>query len=248
MNCVILQPSYLPWRGYFHQVHKADVFVFLDDVQYDARGWRNRNRVLGPAGPLWITVPVHSGGSQTQRRPITSIEICWDSDWPARHLRTFQHCYRRAPFCNDALAWLEPHYRRRPRFLADLTIDLTIDVARRLGIEHTGFLRSSELHVAGRKTERLLSILRRVQATHYITGPSARAYLDEGLLLREGITVEYMCYEYPPYPQLQPGFEPQVSILDLMFMTGPDAGRFIWGDAGTMAGGHAPRAPLPSDG
>jgi hypothetical protein len=234
VNCVILQPSYLPWRGYFHQVHKADVFVFLDDVQYDARGWRNRNRILGPAGPQWITVPVHSQGSQTRQRSICSIEICWDSDWPARHLRTLQHCYRRAPFYDDVLAWLQPHYLRRPRFLAELTIDLTIDVARRLRIEHTGFLRSSDLHVEGRKTERLLSILRHVRATHYITGPSARTYLDESLLLSEGITVEYMSYDYPTYPQLQPGFAPQVSIVDLMFMTGPDAGRFIWGRAGPI--------------
>lgn len=234
MNCVILQPSYLPWRGCFEQIHKADVFVFYDDVQYDAHGWRNRNRVVGPAGPQWITVPVHQRGSRSRHRPICSIEICWDADWPAKHLRTLELCYRRAPFYADVMQWLAPHYLGRPQFLADLTIGLTIDAARQLRIRHTRFLRSSELDVSGLKTERLLSILQQVGATHYISGPSARSYLDADLLTRQGITLEYMTYDYPEYPQMRPGFEPRASIVDLMFMTGPAAARYIWRDAPTI--------------
>jgi hypothetical protein len=230
MKCVILQPSYIPWRGYFDQIRRADVFVFYDDVQYDARGWRNRNRVLSAGGPQWITIPVHHRDSQTERRPIHSIEICWETDWASRHLRTLEHCYRRAPHFCDVVDWLAPFYRRRDRFLADLTIELTCAIAERLGIQLTRFLRSSALRSEGHQTERLLSILRGLSATHYLTGPSARAYLDEGLLARHGIATEYMEYAYPDYPQLRPGFESHLSIVDLLVMTGPDAGRFIWGD------------------
>jgi hypothetical protein len=243
MRCVILQPSYLPWRGYFDQLCRADVFVFYDDVQYDARGWRNRNRVLGPGGPQWITIPVHHRGSQTGRRPIHTIEICWDSDWAAKHLRTLECGYARAPYCAEVLEWLAPFYQRRDRYLADFTIDLTRAIAARLAVCETRFLRSSELgrgypecetpapdvpgHASGAKTERLLSILRQLGATQYLTGPSARAYLDEALLARSGITVEYMRYDYPPYRQLRPGFEPQLSVVDLLFMQGPSAGELI---------------------
>ncbi len=229
MKCAILQPCYLPWRGYFDQIRKADVFVFYDDVQYDARGWRNRNRVLGPAGPQWITIPVHHRGSQTERRPIHTIEICWDSDWTARHLRTLECSYRRAPWFDEVLSWLAPFYRRRDRYLADLVIDLTLAVAERISLPSTRFLRSSRLQAEGRRTARLLSILQQVGASHYITGPSARDYLDESLLGQYGITVEYMAYHYPPYPQLRSAFEPALSIVDLLFMAGPDAGRYIWG-------------------
>lgn len=230
MKCVILQPSYIPWRGYFDQIRRADVFVFYDDVQYDARGWRNRNRVLGAGGPQWITIPVHHRGSQTERRPIHSIEICWETDWASRHLRTLEHCYRRAPHFREVVDLLAPFYRRRDRYLADFTIELTCAIAERLGIQSTRFLRSSALHSEGNQTERLLSILRGLCATHYLTGPSARAYLDEGLLARHGIATEYMDYAYPDYPQLRSGFEPHLSIVDLLVMTGPNAGRFIWGD------------------
>jgi hypothetical protein len=234
MKCVILQPCYLPWRGYFDQIRKADVFVFYDDVQYDARGWRNRNRVLGPAGPQWITIPVHHHGSQTERRPIHTIEICWDTDWPRKHIRTLECCYGRAPCFDDIWTWLAPFYQRRDRYLADLTIDLTMAVARWMSLESTRFLRSSQVHGEGSGTARLLSILQQVGATHYISGPSARAYLDEALLNRNGITVEYMSYDYPPYRQMRAGFEPNLSIVDLLFMAGPDAARSVSGAAQEM--------------
>jgi hypothetical protein len=89
-------------------------------------------------------------------------------------------------------------------------------------------VRSAEIAgVSGAKTERLISILQKVGATHYISGPSAQDYIEEELFRAAGITLEYMVYNYPAYPQLYPPFDPQVSILDLLFMTGPDALRAI---------------------
>ena len=73
MNCVILQPSYIPWRGYFDQIQKADVFVFYDDVQYDHHGWRNRNRIGGPRGGQWLTIPVHHKGTLASQTPVNEI-------------------------------------------------------------------------------------------------------------------------------------------------------------------------------
>src|SRR5258706_11300443 len=97
MNCVILQPSYIPWRGYFHQVHKADVFVFYDCVQYDDRGWRNRNRIKTARGPQWLTIPVHSKGAQTLVIPIKDVGIVWDNPWNKKHWAALQHNYGQAP-------------------------------------------------------------------------------------------------------------------------------------------------------
>jgi len=70
--------------------------------------------------------------------------------------------------------------------------------------------------------------LRKVGATHYISGPSARSYLDEAKLIEAGITLEYMVYKYPEYSQLYPPYELGVSILDTMFMCGPRTGDYIW--------------------
>src|SRR5580704_10335269 len=108
MTCVVLQPSYIPWRGYFHQIQKADVFVFYDDVQYDRDGWRNRNRIMGPHGPQWLTIPVSRKGSVVNRTPIASIAINWDTEWNTRHWKTLQQVYARAPYFRECADWLEP--------------------------------------------------------------------------------------------------------------------------------------------
>lgn len=245
MKVVILQPSYVPWRGYFHQVQKADLFVLYDDVQYDDRGWRNRNRIKTAQGSRWLTIPVRSKGAQKDAIPIDRIAIDWSQDWARRHLSTLRHAYAGAPHLERYHALLAEHLGRRPSLLADLTCELTIALARELGLG-TRFLRSSTLGASGAKTERLLDVLRRVGATRYISGPSARDYLDVPLLEASGISVEFMRYDYPEYPQLHPPFDPQVSILDLLVTHGPDAGRFIWGaPAPPSPGGSSAAPPAP---
>lgn len=228
MNCVILQPSYIPWRGYFHQIQKSDVFVFYDDVQYDTGGWRNRNRVKTAAGTRWLTIPVHSQGAETLQRPINSIEICWEQKWNAKHLAVLENAYRTAPYFKQYAPLIRSWYHQRPRLLADFTIQQTIDIARELGIQSTQFLRSSTFPAEGTKTDRLVSLLTQIGADHYLCGPAAKVYMDEALLNKHGITLEWMEYGYPEYPQMYPPFDPQVSILDLLMMTGEDAPRYIW--------------------
>ncbi len=228
MKCVILQPSYVPWRGYFHQIQKADVFVFYDDVQYDDRGWRNRNRIKTPEGPQWISIPVLGKGAQVNRTPIREIRIAWERPWARKHWERIRQCYGRAPFFERYAPLVQSFYERRDERLSEFTVDVTVALARELGSTCTRFLRSSDLGVSGARMDKLLGILERVGGTHYISGPSARAYIDEGRLAQAGITIEYMSYEYPEYPQLHGAYDPLVTILDLLFMTGPDASRYLW--------------------
>jgi WbqC-like protein family len=227
MNCVILQPSYIPWRGYFDQIRHADVFVFYDDVQYDKHGWRNRNRVKTANGGQWLTIPVAKKGNVAMHLLINEMRICWDTPWNAKHWASIQQSYRKTPYFKRYVPLLEKLYASRPEFLADFTITSTIALANELGITNTRFLRSSELSVAGTKTDRLVGILQAVGADHYISGPSARDYLEEEKLTAAGVTLEYAEYNYPPYEQLYPPYDPNVSILDLLFMTGPDALRYF---------------------
>lgn len=232
LTCVILQPSYLPWRGYFHQIQLADVFVFYDDVQYDHHGWRNRNRIKGPGGPIWLTIPVEKKGAHRLQVRTNQIRVCWQRDWPAKHWKALQACYARAPYFDSYKAQLEPFFQIRPPLLADFTVDLTKAIARLLGTRGTRFLRSSELGIEGARTDRLVAILRSLGADRYITGPSARDYLEEEKLRAAGIALQYMSYDYPEYPQLYPPYDPQVSILDLLFMVGPRAPAYIWDRTG----------------
>ncbi len=224
MNGVILQPSYIPWRGYFHQIAMADIFVFYDDVKYDKNGWRNRNRIKTKNGSIWLTIPVLTKGVETNQTPINQIQINWQQNWNRKHWQSLQMHYAKAPYFEKFALLLESFYQRHPNLLSEFTIDLTILLARELGIHHIQFIRSSEMEgITGQKTERLIQILSRLNVTHYISGPSAQSYIETAKFQNAGITLEYMQYEYAEYPQLYPPYDPQVSILDLMFMTGPNA-------------------------
>jgi len=228
VTCVILQPSYIPWRGYFHQIQKADCFVFYDDVQYDKHGWRNRNRIKTPRGPQWLTIPVQARGNVERRRTIQEIEIDWQRPWNRSHLDSMRQAYHGAPFYAEWEPFLADVYARTPSHLAPFAIEVTIELARRLGIAHTRFFRSSELGIPGRRTERLIAIAQYLGCDRYVSGPSAGDYLEEHRFAEAGITLEYMQYDYPEYFQLYPPFEANVTVLDLLFMTGLDAPKYIW--------------------
>jgi hypothetical protein len=232
MKCVILQPFYIPWRGYFHQIYKADAFVFYDDVQYEKRGWMNRNRVKTAHGGQWLSIPVQNKGSITENLPAGEIEIDRTQPvWREKHWKTLRQAYGKAPFFHCYESLFENFYERSDRFLVDFTIDLTLALARETGIKKTKFYRASDLNASGRKTDRLLSVLEKIGATHYITGAAAKNYIEPEKFAEAGITIEYMVYDYPEYEQLYPPFDGAVSILDLLFMKGGEAGKYIWPSA-----------------
>ena len=227
MNVVILQPSYIPWRGYFDQIRRADLFIFYDDIQYDKHGWRNRNQIKTHQGKQWLTIPVNSKGV-TQGVPIKDVRIDWSKPWAKSHLKSLTISYSKSPHFKGYLSLLGDLYQRRDEFLADFTIETSIRLARELGFTSTKFMRSSELtNLEGQKTDRVISVLKQVGATHYICGPSASSYMEAEKFDDAGITFEYMQYDYPEYPQMYPPYDPYVSILDLMFMTGNEAGDYF---------------------
>ena len=168
MKVVILQPSYIPWRGYFDQINQADLFIFYDDAQYDKHGWRNRNQIKTTQGNQWLTIPVHSKGV-CDGIPINDIRIDWSKSWAKKHLKALTYAYSKAPFWKSHQTWINSIYERKDTFLADFTIDITIELAAKLGITNTKFMRSSEIdNVSGKKTDRLINILEKVNATQYI--------------------------------------------------------------------------------
>jgi hypothetical protein len=226
---VILQPSYLPWRGFFDLVHRADVFVFYDDVQYDKHGWRNRNRIKTQAGTQWITIPVAHKGNVESGLLLSDARIVWNTPWTKKHASSIKQAYGKAPFFAEYAPLVDQFFAKKPELLVDFTIDTTLALAKVLGIEKTKFLRSSELGVKGERTERLVRILEKVGADHYLSGPSAKGYIEPGVFADAKIGLEYVAYDYPEYEQLHPPYDPQVSILDLLFMKGPAAPDFIWG-------------------
>lgn len=223
MRVGIIQSSFLPWRGYFDFIDDVDLFVFLDDVQYTRRDWRNRNRFKMAQGTGWVTVPVrYAERGQT----IEEILVDYDQPWDAKLLRLLEHSYGRTPYFERYIGPLRGLMEQRLRRLSELNIALTRWLMEELEIG-TEIRRSRDFAPYGAKTERLLSILQKAGASHYLSGPSARDYLDEEAFRTVGIGLSYKSYHYPDYPQPYPPFDGQVSVLDLLFNCGPDSRHYL---------------------
>lgn len=217
----IVQSNYIPWRGYFDLMASVDEFVLYDDVQYTRRDWRNRNQIKTPQGAQWVTVPVKVKGKYLQSIRETEIEHA--TIWAADHLKAFSLNYRRADAFTEVMPWLEGLYSDLPATLSQLNARLLAAIAERLGIR-TLLTDSSHYRLEGDKSERLASIAAQADASVYVSGPAALAYLDESVFHARGIKVEWFDYSgYQPYPQLWGDFLPNVSILDLLFNCGEDA-------------------------
>jgi hypothetical protein len=217
---VVLQPGYLPWLGYFDLLQKADVFVHYDDVQFDKHGWRNRNRVKGPKGAIWLTVPVLHSGRAGQS--ILDVEVDDRQDWRRKHLSTVAQSYARAPFIDTVLPRLRNIIERPWLRLVDLDLALIDWLAVEIGIA-TPRHRASELDVGGDRNERLINLCHHFRATRYLSGNAAQDYLDEAQFAAAGIEVVWHNYVHPSYAQQHGEFVPYLSVLDLLLNVGRDS-------------------------
>jgi hypothetical protein len=221
----IVQSNYLPWKGYFDLIAAVDEFIIFDDVQYTRRDWRNRNLIKTPKGTEWLTVPVKTKGNYYQA--IRDIEIDGTA-WALVHWKALQLNYRRTPFYEEVAALLEPSLRARQySHLSKLNHDIIEAICRYLGVR-TIISSSSEYELLTGKSERLAHLCSQAGATEYISGPSARRYLEESVFTERGISVAWFDYDdYPEYPQLWGAFNHHVTILDLLFNCGNEAPQYM---------------------
>lgn len=221
----IVQSNYIPWRGYFDLINSVDEFILYDDMQYTIRDWRNRNIIKTANGPLWLTIPVEVKGKYFQKIKDTNVS---DLQWPRKHWSSILHSYSKAKHFSDYRELFAGLYSEvEERSLSKINYRFINAICRLLGSKTT-LSWSMDYDFVGDKTEKLVNLCKQAGATHYISGPAARSYLLEEPFTNEGITVSYMDYSgYPEYTQLYPPFEPQVSIIDLLFNEGPDATKFM---------------------
>jgi hypothetical protein len=228
----IHQPNYLPWLGYFHKIARADVFVFLDDVQFSKGSYTNRVQILSPSGAKWLTIPVRVSLGQAIREIGIASPI-----WRVDHVDALRKAYAGAP----AFAAVWPEIRdallgAEGDELVEVNIGLVTFLAERLGLR-CQFRRSSELQLQSASDDRLIEITAQVSPSGtYLSGKGAAKYQDPDKFLRASLSFEYVSYSPPTYLQLtqpgQPDFVPGLSVLDAVFHLG-------WCGAAELVGGEA---------
>ncbi len=220
-----VQSNYIPWKGYFDLINLVDEFILFDDLQYTRRDWRNRNKIKTPSGLMWLTIPVEIKGKYFQKIKETVIS---DTNWKRRHWQSIIHNYARAKYFRDYMAPFEELYLGlQERCLSQINYRFLTAVCQILGIK-TKISWSMDYRLVDGKTERLVDLCKQAGATEYLSGPSAKGYIDESLFEAEGIALRYMDYSgYPEYSQLFPPFDHAVSVIDLILNTGPEAPKYM---------------------
>lgn len=213
-QCAIMQPTYLPWAGYFNLIAKADVFVFLDDAQLQKNSWHNRNRLLVNHVPHWITVPVKRN---FLAQSIKESEIDSTQNWQVKQSKLLQQTYSKHPFANDVLGICSVIENSSTKYLAELNISLICWVLDKLNIQ-TEIQLSSEMCVNGKRTGRLIELLKQLHADCYLSPKGAMDYLEEdGFRSQTAIKLLYQDFNPGPYQQHKhPKFESHLSIVDVV--------------------------------
>ena len=237
------QPSYLPWLGYLDKMAKADLFVVMDDLQYEAQNFQNRQRIKLASGPAWLSVPLVAG-TQSERICDKRIDNSGSvrQHWQRRHWRSIEVAYARAPFFGRYAHELHAIYFQPWTSL--LALDLyVLDLARRwLGID-VPVVRSSELGLAGEKTDRIIDMCRKLGARAYLTGKGGSTeYLDVEKLGRAGIGVIWQHFEHPVYPQRHGAFSSHLAFLDLVLHCGEGSRDVLFPRSHPI---HVPRTSPP---
>ena len=202
----------------------AEMFIYLDDVQFEKREFQNRNRIRTARGWQYLTAPVLSKGRFSQK--INEVEMDNSAAWRADHLRAIKLNYARAPFLKEHLPALEEIYSRDYRLLADLAV-ATADFLKDAFAVKTPVKFSSEFGINETSSARLARLCVAAGADEYLSGAGAKAYLDPGVFSFAGIKLSWQEFRPREYPQAFPGFEPDLSALDLLLNCGPASGEYL---------------------
>lgn len=213
----IHQPNYAPWLGFFQKISTADVFVFLDDVQFSKGSYTNRVKVLSHTGTKWLTVPVKVQFGQL----IREIRIA-HARWYESHLDYLYNTYRKASHFDAVwprMKQIYHHAAESPQLCAVNTL-ITEEVSRLLGL-HCTFRLSSGFPTCGNSDDRLVELVKQIDSRGtYLSGKGASAYQDPAKFAAAGLGFEYLDFTHPVYPQFQKNFTPGMSVLDPLFHLG----------------------------
>jgi hypothetical protein len=216
------QPTYLPWVGIFDQMMHSDVFVCCDDFQASFPGWLNRNRIKGPKGELWLTIPV----ARPHEAQIKQIKLAHDRPWRHKHLRSIEMCYSKAPYFERYIGRLREIFNAEWVYLHEFTIALIKYFRECLGISKE-FVLSSGVGASGHKSALVVDLCRRTKCNAAYLGAGTRSYVDARLFKEAGIEIEFQDLIHPVYPQQYGEFASHLGVVDILMNCGPGSAEII---------------------
>lgn len=228
LTVAVHQPHYLPWLGLIDKIDRSDRYVVLDTVQFERRGWQNRNYIAGPGKPLLLSVPVEQSSREER---IMDKTIDNTQKWRMKHYKALtEHCYRKTPYLSEYLDEIAHLYESEWKSLVELSIATTRLLLRAFGVT-TPMVRASELgDFPGHKSELIAQICAESGADTLLSGSGAKNYLRPETLQRYGVDIEWQDFQHPVYTQhsrASDDFVPRLAAIDLLVNAGPDSLRVL---------------------
>lgn len=227
----IHQPNYLPWIGLFSKLAQSDCFIIYDEAQYSKNGFTNRSKIRTPTGFSYLTIPVSKSSSFTR---IMDVTLPQDGDWKLRHWKSIYQNYIKTSFFKDHLPFFDDLYQSDFEYLWQINEKILRYLLKCFQIEVEIF-KASDLKVSTNlhKTDYLIACLKETGADVYLSGPSGKDYLEYEKFASHDIGLKFSKFQHPIYKQRYPGFEPNLSAIDLLFNTGSQASQIIM-ESGNM--------------
>ena len=223
---VIHQPDFLSYLGFFHRLLHADLYIVLDDVQFvkgTSQSWMNRDKIKTSNGKQWITVNVKKSPSRTN---IDKILLSDTVNWRNQNLEIMKQNYKKSDYFKEVFQHIEELYNKNFDKLSDFNL-ASIEMLNKLFDIKIDIVFSSNLKSTTTKNERLVELLKQVNATHYLSGIGAKDYHSDKPFEKENIEVIWQDFKHPVYPQLHGEFIPYLSSIDLLFNCGIKKSREI---------------------
>ncbi len=216
----IHQPNFIPWLGYFNKIYSADVFVILDNVDYqsgNSNSITNRTKIKTAQGELFISVPVKKNA---ESKLIKDIAIDNQQPWQKKMLKTIQLNYSKAKFFSEFFPVIENVFNTKHELVSSMNVDLIKLFCEKLNITTPIVLASEMKLAADEKNNRIIEICKSLGATIYQSGNGARKYNDENLFAANNIELRYTSFSPAEYPQLYGMFIKGLSVIDVVMNCG----------------------------
>ena len=212
MKIAIHQPNYIPWIGYFYKISQVDKFIILDNAKYSKGSIINRNKIKNANGGItMLTIPIHYRTAN-----INEITI-FKNGWEEKHWKTIFLNYKKTPYFNEYKNEFEKIFLKKWDILSNINITLIKLILSILNI-NTEIIIASELKKDfGFKNDRIVNICKYLNADEYLSGNGAKKYNIEEEYNKAGIKLSYTSFVHPIYNQLYGNFEPNMSIIDMIF-------------------------------
>ncbi|MGE5506655.1 MAG: WbqC family protein [Actinomycetota bacterium] len=218
------QPVYLPGIILFNKMAMSDLFMFVGHCQFSPKSWQQRNRIDLGGREMWLSVPVLK--RERFGQAIDEVELV-DEPWRRKHLGSIRQAYQKRPHFARYFPELEVMLSRPYASLGDLNRSLIMMIRDWLAITTPIVDSRDHPQIIGHKTDMLIQMCQAVGADRYLSNEGSRVYVQEDLMAEAGILHCWQVFDHPVYDQGRQPFLPDMSVIDLVFSLGPDAGEVV---------------------